>query len=793
MRLTINKANLLLLFILSGLFLLVSSCSILKSTSIKNYEASKPFVFENFIKLNGNVSKDEKKRLTTELTKHWDDSIKSRKEEQFFGLKQKIKNPQVFDSANIVRSMTYMNGYLNSQGYYYATFKDSVKIDTVKDQLRATITMIVEVGKNITIDSVSFSLGDTTLQKLTKAEEKNTLLEKGEPYTKQIISAEIDRLISIYRQNGYYKFSREDLRALVDTSDANLFELTLDPFKQAQIIAEADKIRRANPTWDIDIQKTATTDSSKLIQYHIGKLYYYPETRPIDILDSLPFQKGFLEFKNQELIMRYKKGLFNYKPFKELSFLQRGDLYNENKYIKTINTLGRVGAWQQVDAKTKIRDKDSLDLYYFLVPAIKQNYTIDLEGSRNTGDIGSTNLFGISTNFSYNNKNIWKRAIQSVTTFRTGVELNIFSGNNEDLLQTFLVSMGHTYIFPKLVQPFKNWKVLENVDNKRSLLSFSGSYVDRRQFYLLRSLVTSWGYEWKKGDNLWLFKPLSIELYGIDQLPKLDTLILLNPFLKSSFNEGNVISQSVSFIKSFVSKKNKNISHYFRFGIEDAGALLGLIPTLQNKIYRYIKVEGEYRELIKFPKNKTELALRAFTGIGYNYGKDSATGITLPFFKQFIAGGPYSMRAWGLRQLGLGSSIQSDTVSTTEFRDRFGDMQLEANIEYRFPLATIAGVKLGSALFADIGNIWNVKKDLTNPGSNFTFNTLAKDLAIGIGTGIRVDFSYFLIRLDFGFKLKDPARQGNNGWITDWRWTEFRQSGLKVNNYSFQLGIGLPF
>jgi outer membrane protein assembly factor BamA len=85
---------------------------------------------------------------------------------------------------------------------------------------------------------------------------------------------------------------------------------------------------------------------------------------------------------------------------------------------------------------------------------------------------------------------------------------------------------------------------------------------------------------------------------------------------------------------------------------------------------------------------------------------------TLPFFKQFSAGGPYSMRAWGLRQLGMGSSIQSDTISTTNYRDRFGDMQLEANVEYRFPLATVAGIKVASALFADMGNVWNVKTDL---------------------------------------------------------------------------------
>jgi outer membrane protein assembly factor BamA len=227
-------------------------------------------------------------------------------------------------------------------------------------------------------------------------------------------------------------------------------------------------------------------------------------------------------------------------------------------------------------------------------------------------------------------------------------------------------------------------------------------------------------------------------------------------------------------------------------GVEEAGGLLGLVPGLKDNIYRYIKMEGEYRKLIKM--GRSDLAWRAFGGVGYNYGTDPLIGQTLPFFKQFSAGGPYSMRAWGLRQLGLGSSNQSEQDTTSNsYRDRFGDMQLEANVEYRFPLATIAGIKVASALFADMGNVWNIKKNTLDPKAQFSFSHLMKDLAIGVGTGIRVDFTYFLIRLDFAYKVKDPARPYNNGWMNGFQLSEYRPNGLKVNNYAVQLGIGLPF
>ena len=220
---------------------------------------------------------------------------------------------------------------------------------------------------------------------------------------------------------------------------------------------------------------------------------------------------------------------------------------------------------------------------------------------------------------------------------------------------------------------------------------------------------------------------------------------------------------------------------------------------LKDKIYQYIKLESEFRKVVQW--RKTSFGFRVFGGIGINYSNDPVLGKSLPFFKQFVAGGPYSMRAWGVRQLGLGSSLLSDTNAT--FRDRFGDIQLETNLEYRFPLFAIGSMKVNSALFVDIGNIWNLKNDVDNPNSKLTLDGLYNDIAIAAGIGIlRLDFGFFLIRLDLAYKVKDPARLANNGWMSikdfEWQNHEFDNlypGGNKLirNNYSFQLGIGLPF
>jgi outer membrane protein assembly factor BamA len=179
--------------------------------------------------------------------------------------------------------------------------------------------------------------------------------------------------------------------------------------------------------------------------------------------------------------------------------------------------------------------------------------------------------------------------------------------------------------------------------------------------------------------------------------------------------------------------------------------------------------------------------MRAYAGAGLSYGKqkDGSTESSLPFYKAYFAGGPNSMRAWQVRRLGLGSSkFYVDTPQSA--LDRFGDIQLEGNIEYRFPLGTVYGIKLKSAFYTDIGNIWGRKPIATDTtgGGDFQLNRFFKEFAVGAGTGLRLDFNYFLIRLDWAYKIRDPQRKEYSD-----RWFY----GLSLGSGQFQLGINYPF
>jgi len=253
-----------------------------------------------------------------------------------------------------------------------------------------------------------------------------------------------------------------------------------------------------------------------------------------------------------------------------------------------------------------------------------------------------------------------------------------------------------------------------------------------------------------------------------------------------------VLSQQ--FVYKSLHKVGKN-TDFLTISGESSGALFGLIKSLdEGPLWRFLKGEVDYRHHIDY--RRTQLAFHAYAGAGWAYGREgNQWEQTLPFYKAFFAGGPNSMRGWQVRQLGLGSSKFYDTAGTsahTGALDRFGDVQLEGNIEWRFPIGTLFGVKLLSALYVDAGNIWNrhVLLDANQNteeamrGSDFRFDRFYREFAVDAGTGLRLDFDLFIIRFDYAYKLKDPQRLDHSEtWFYD----------MHLLDGQFQLGIGYPF
>ena len=251
---------------------------------------------------------------------------------------------------------------------------------------------------------------------------------------------------------------------------------------------------------------------------------------------------------------------------------------------------------------------------------------------------------------------------------------------------------------------------------------------------------------------------------------------------RQRLTENNLIfSSNYTFTKNNKSGINDNSFYQFRINLEIAGNLLSALsyvfPFNENDNNNLLVFGVPYSQYVKTEfdfikhwdlKRSNVLAFRSFIGVAVPYGNSES----VPFVRSYFGGGSNDNRAWFPYSLGPGSS--SDINDFNE-----ANLKLAFNLEYRFPI--VGNFK--GALFADAGNIWNVWDNVDDPAKTFSgFNSLG-DIALGTGLGLRYDFTYFVFRVDAGFKTYNPAEVPSKRWFRDYNF----------GNAVIQIGINYPF
>jgi outer membrane protein assembly factor BamA len=191
-------------------------------------------------------------------------------------------------------------------------------------------------------------------------------------------------------------------------------------------------------------------------------------------------------------------------------------------------------------------------------------------------------------------------------------------------------------------------------------------------------------------------------------------------------------------------------------------------------------VENEFRHYLQLGGER-QLASRIIAGAGFAYGNSNE----MPFIKQFFNGGTNSIRAFRARSIGPGS-FDGSTTTNTFLADQSGDLKLEFSTEYRAKIYDI----VKGALFVDAGNIWLLKDNPDKPGAQFS-KDFFKELAVGVGAGLRFDFSFLVLRTDLAFPIRKPYLPEGDRWVLDQ--VSFGNSSWRKENLVFNLAIGYPF
>jgi hypothetical protein len=756
------------------LLLPVVLCFASSCTIYKKVQPGRPFVYRTNIHIDGNLPDNEKKDIAEKLTNQLDDSLRTQVI-SYLGVVKVLSNPPAYDSLNVGRSIEFMQSLLKSIGFYSPEIKDTARFDSTHHPPKVTVIFTVWPGKKLLFDSVGFQLSTPALEQLAINSRDKSLLQKGKPYSNQVLSDELDRLVELFRNNGYFRLSKEDLDVEADTVTAGLINPNLDPFEQSRLLEKLKK-KRQNPTISAIVRQRPVRDSSHLTKYYIGQVTIYTDL-PLLEDTALTIRSDTATMSGITLIHRTDR--FNLPFVLSNVYLRPGSLYKQESYYRTYNRFTQLPAWQlvNIDFNDSYVSDSLIDMGIRLYPAKKLNLSPGLETSYNTNDIlAATNLLGIGLNLELRNRNTFRQSAQSITDVRGEIELG------SSFIQTTQASISHSIIFPEEVSPIK-FDPQHKLKNLQTILNISGSYTKSRNLFTAKSVDGSWGYQWSSGNKTYLWRPINIEYTALAKNDSFQKLLDSIPALNLAFKTGLVVGEQ-AFYSSL--RKRGNKTNLLRISGEESGALLGLITALDTgELFRFIKGDVDFTHTIEI--RRTQLVFHAYAGGGLAYGRGGQElKQTLPFYKAYYVGGPNSMRGWQARELGLGSSTFYDTSRIDAYR--FGDIRLEGNIEYRFPLGTLFGtIKLGSAIYADIGNIWNRRTiDTTKSlqGSDFNIGRFYKEFAVDAGTGLRLDFSLFIIRLDWAYRIRDPERLTySNRWFY----------GLSLGDGQFQLGIGYPF
>jgi hypothetical protein len=678
---------------------------------------------------------------------------------EFGNILMRTGNPVVLlDSTKTKNSAQEIQDYLANHGFFDA--KTHFEVDTKGK--KAFVTYHIDEKKPYLIDSFYTRTQNEEIYQILSANSSKSLIKTGDLYNQDYIKQERSRVETLLKNNGFYMFAESYI-------EYNVYQDTTEKKVVMEQVIFKPAFAEKHNVFTIDsISFQVTPPNTDFVDQKIKKQY-------------------------REIDFTFYRDKYSAKLFASRIFIEKGNRYRRSDIIETQKQL------------------NNLDLFRFL------NISFDTLGTSLTAKILAqpnqkyqlTNQLGLSVteqlpgpffSSSLRNRNFLSSGEILEFNFRAGLE-GVASATSQDVYQSRELNASAAIIFPRFLIPFSP-KTLAKYGkyNPSTRTSIGYSFTNRPEY--TRGLLNSQlSYTWATLNNRAQFTINAVDI-GYIRTP-----VLTNEFLQVlttlQTNGNNLVwSFLPSFISSFSGQAIINFNQYgnyknnkaslLRLFAESGGTSLNLFDVIDNSEtnskfvnFQWLKFQADYRKYIPIDQ-KQKIAYRLNFGIAKPYGVSN--GI-LPYEKYFFAGGSNSIRAWQARRLGPGSNVPTtdQNGNFTYQNEQPAEMIMESMIEYRRKLFGYFNM----ALFVDFGNSWNLISDFTRPGSNFQFNRFYKEIAVGTGIGLRMDFDFLVIRLDLATKTIDPAQPEGERWILDnlsWK-RPLGNKGQTVLNF----GIGYPF
>ena len=724
------------------------------STKFLNKKAILEEEKNNLLKLaeEGVIERKQRKRLDKIMS----NLTSIEKKLEFGNFFMRTGNPRViFDSVKTEESRKQITYYLYNNGFFDA----ETDFEVIKEKNRARVKYFVAEKKPYFIDSFYTRSDDEAIYFLLENNSKSSNIKVNGIYEQNSISKERQRIEDLLKENGYYTFSRSYV-------EYNVYKDTAE---------NTVKIEQL-------IRKPINSDAHQV--YTLDSIYFSIDPPNTEFINN-GYNSSFKDINFEVYEDKYSEKIISSRIF-----LNKGDLYNRSNVIETQRQLANLDLFRFVNIAFDTLG-NVLRPKIFTQP--NQKYLI-------TNQLGASiteQLPGPFFSHSLRNRNLFRGAEIFEFFFRAGLEGVVSATGEGGVFRSRELNTSASVIFPQFLLPL-NKGSLERFGrynpNTRTLIGYN--YVNRPE-YIRESVNGIISYNWNTRN---LRKQYSFNILDANFIRSnlSDDFRLL---LEGLQNQGNNLINS--FLPSYVSSISgqvvinfnqygvfqKNKASLLRLFFESGGTTLNFVNSefYENRslaFFQFLKFQADFRRFMPISR-KQIFAYRLNLGLAKPYG---ASNGVLPYEKYFFAGGSTGIRAWQPRRLGPGSNTP-DTFEDGTFDYRFeqpGEILFEGMFELRSKLYGY----FDGAFFIDVGNTWTFNEDLTRPGANFEFNRFYKEIAVGTGLGLRMDFEFLVLRLDMGVKAVDPARPLGERFILG----NFFKSFLGERGQTvFNIGIGYPF
>ncbi len=607
------------------------------------------------------------------------------------------------------------------------------------------------------------------------------------------IAKEINQSMSESILNSGDVFSLDELKKERERIDRYLKERGYYYFFPDYILFRADS---TSGTREVDLHLSILQDapSRALVSYKIRNI----------IIDTRRAGRRDEDTGNPELV-QISEGIFTYqdrdilKPQTMLRaiFLEKDKVYIHEDHSLTISHLMSMRVFRFVNIRfERVREKadynpgsNYLDARIILTPREKMALSAELKGVSK-----SNNFAGPGFTASFSNRNLYGGA-ENLTMQVDGAFETLTRQRGINMYEAGIRSELSIH---RLLIPFDLVRIRPRF-TPRTRMSLSFNYLNRTDAFSLSTIRSEFGYVLNPYISTQLrLTPLTFNAFFLGTIAEeFGEEFPRELLIRRGLFEQFLLGSEYSYTYNSKLTENGNHNWFVNLNLDLAGNIPRLF--LHNLRLGSQNDKGEYTILgqgfSQFTKILTEIrysvatgntgtiATRLIAGIGVPYGNSEF----LPYTKQLIIGGSHSLRAFHPRTLGPGTFSPVDRDGTVLNIYQGGEIKLEMNLEYRFDISSI----FKGAVFADAGNIWNLREQEEVPGGVFRSSDFMRQVALGTGMGLRLDFNFFLLRLDLAFPLADPRTINETGSYL--RPVRPLDSSWRRDNLILNLAIGYPF